>query len=180
MNAISRTLLLFALACSAQAGDPAPVPPAEAKPAGAKATDAKPAEAKDAEAKIDLGRYELKNKSTFTVAPDVRAPFWPIGYLRNQKGTPTQGPKKTIDEHAFKVTSILVGNPSLAVINSRSYGEGEFIKLPRGSSPMRIVVQRINDGSVTLRYEDQMIICPLTRQEIQDKKADNEVLNAEK
>src|SRR3954469_6059329 len=75
--------------------------------------------------------YHLKNKSTFTVAATVRAPFWPIGWTPSAKGTApaaAPAPEFTLRPDQFSVTSILLGNQSLAVINGRTYGEGEFIR----------------------------------------------------
>ena len=57
-----------------------------------------------------------------------------------------------LDGKAFRVTSILISTgatPSLAVINGRAYSEGEFVRMPRtpGTAPVRVRVQRINDGT---------------------------------
>ncbi len=131
--------------------------------------------------RTDPGQYELKNKSSFTASTDSRAPFWPIGWVKSKRGTPQapQGPRNTLDERSFNVTSILLGEPPLAIVNGRTYGEGEFLRMPKGNA-MRIRVQRIGDGMVTLQYEEQMLAVPLRRPELQDKKTDVELLNAEK
>ena len=42
------------------------------------------------------------------------------------------GPRYVLDEKNFAVTSILTGNPSLAVINGRSYAEGDVLRMPKG------------------------------------------------
>src|SRR5215212_3933923 len=82
-------------------------------------------------------KYQLKSRSSFTpVSEDARAPFWPIGWVKRTKGvavTATRtGPAPSLDEKHFKVSSILLGNPSLAVINGRAYSEGEFLRGPKG------------------------------------------------
>ena len=91
------------------------------------------------QASAGAARYELKKRSTFALAETTRPPFWPIGYVK-QTGVQTQGPvvssqpKAVLDERSFSVTSILLGHPSLAVINGRSYSEGETVRMPRGSA----------------------------------------------
>ena len=103
----------------------------------ANAVPASPAKA-PAKAPAEPGKYELQKKSAFTLAADRRAPFWPIGWVRraNEPRTEiTDAPKQKIDEKAFAVTSILVGNPSLAVVNGRAYSEGELIRMTKGSAP---------------------------------------------
>ena len=129
----------------------------------------------------EIGKYDLKKKSTFTLAADRRAPFWPIGWVKkapNQTHTEiTQAPKQKIDEKAFSVTSILVGNPSLAVVNGRAYSEGELIRIPKGSAPMKIRVQQIADGSVTLQYEEQAIVIAMHRPELSEHKPEADLLS---
>jgi hypothetical protein len=122
--------------------------------------------------------YELKNRSSFSAADDARAPFWPIGWSRKvAQATPTSvtatAAKVAIDPANFKITSILLGSPSLAVINGRAYEEGEFLKTPRakdgtpgptaqGSQP-RICVQRITDNSVVLQQGAEQVTVQFIR-----------------
>jgi hypothetical protein len=146
---------------------------------------AEPAAAKPAfraESAAASTKFALKNKSTFTLSAEQRAPFWPIGWTKRAVST-TQVkdmPKVTLDESAFQVTSILVGEQSLAVINGRAYSEGEFLRLPKGSQPIRIRVQRISDGSVTLQYGEQMLMVGLRRPELVEKPPETALLNDEK
>lgn len=130
--------------------------------------------------------YELKNRSTFTAAEDARAPFWPIGFAKRAKVTQTAAvaapvvQKVALDPSQFKITSILLGSPSLAVINGRAYGEGEFLKAvkaaatpgvtpvavpaqPPAQPPARIRIQQITDGSVVLQCGDQSLTVPFHR-----------------
>ena len=75
------------------------------------------------------------------------------------------------------MTSILVGSgtaPSLAVINGRAYGEGEFLRMPKGfgfGSGFRVLVKRIDDGSVALAHENQTVVVPLRRPESNQNKS---------
>lgn len=134
--------------------------------------------------------YVLKNRSTFPNVTDTsRAPFWPIGWVKHAKGGPAQAPveeapKFTLDAKSFKLTSILVGSgttASLAVINGRAYGEGEFIRMPKtagaasstsapSAPPIRIRVQRIAVGGVTLQSGTQTVVVPLTHPELGARK----------
>jgi hypothetical protein len=64
------------------------------------------------------------------------------------------------------------------VINGRSYSEGEIVRLPRGSAPVRVRVQKITDGTVELQYDNQIILAKLRRDQIDPKKqAEEELLS---
>ena len=119
-------------------------------------------------------KYQLKNRSAMAVRDTRRPPFWPIGWVKRGP-TVEKAPapsRVSFDEKSFVVSSILIGNPSLAVINGRSYTEGEFLRFPRGTvEPVRIRVQRILDGGVQLQAPDnQVFVAKLQRPEIQAKK----------
>jgi hypothetical protein len=146
---------------------------------------------------VKTAGYHLKNQSTFQVAPGARAPFWPIGWAPSSKNT-TQNdapaPVVTITPEQFSVTSILLGSQSLAVINGRTYGEGEFLRSPRASKPvegalpvaastapalpagLRVRVNRIIDGRVILQAGSQAIYVPLRRPQLSDRKLGDEDL----
>ena len=139
------------------------------------------ADAPAAKAPADAGKYDLKKKSAFTLAADRRAPFWPIGWVKSAtevRTEITQAPQRKIDESAFTVTSILLGNPSLAVVNGRAYSEGELLRTPKGSAPMKVRVQAIGDGSVTLNCDQQTFTVVLKRPELAAHKAE-ELLDQE-
>ena len=128
-------------------------------------------------------KYELKKKSAFTLGTDRRAPFWPIGWVRGANETHTkitEAPKQKIDEKAFAVTSILVGNPSLAVVNGRAYSEGELIRMPKGTAPVKVRVQRVADGSVTLQHDDQTLVIAMHRPELSEHKAEADLLTQDR
>ncbi len=139
-----------------------------------------------------LAGYHLKNRSTFDAGGVKRPPFWPIGWVHQARGVQEQ-PKVAIDAKMFSVTSILLGSPSLAVINGRTYGEGDLIRSARlkssdthaapaggGSVPSnaRIRVQRIADGTVTLVCDEQTVVVPLKRPELNEHKSDKEAEDA--
>ena len=144
--------------------------------ASAHATEAKPP--------AETGKYELQKKSAFTLAADRRAPFWPIGWVKRANQAPMemtkQAPKPKLDENAFTVTSIMLGNPSLAVINARAYSEGEFIRMPKGSAPMKVRVTQIGDGTVGLNYENQNFTVALKRAELAMRKVEADLLDQDR
>ena len=126
--------------------------------------------------------YVLKNRSTFSNVTDAtRAPFWPIGWVKRVQGGPVaqapveEAPKFTLDSKSFRLSSILVGSgttASLAVINGRAYGEGEFVRMPHapGAAPMRVRVQRISDAGVVLAYANQTVVVPLQHTDLGPRK----------
>ena len=124
-------------------------------------------------------KYNLKNRSSFNLPETTRPPFWPIGWTkRSAAAAPVRmptGPRYVLDEKNFAVTSILTGNPSLAVINGRSYAEGDVLRMPKGSG-VRIRLARIYDGFVQLQLDEQVIAPKLRREELEPKKATEELL----
>ena len=142
------------------------------------------AHASETKTQVDPGTYALQKKSTFTLAADRRAPFWPIGWVKRASRGPAEvtkeAPKVKFDENAFVVTSIMLGNPSLVVINARAYSEGEFIRMPKGGAPMKVRVQQIGDGAVSLAYENQTFTIALKRAELAEHKAEADLLSQDR
>lgn len=132
------------------------------------------------------GKYQLQNRSSFTSRETDRPPFWPIGWVKRQANVPVAAapvavvPKYVLEEKNFTLTSILLGNPSLAVINGRAYSEGEFVRLPKGNPGIRIRVQRIGDGAVILNGAEQQATVKLRRGELGPKKVEEDLLNEER
>jgi hypothetical protein len=119
--------------------------------------------------------FELKNKSSFTPAGGTRNPFLPIGWKGAAVVVQPVSKKPLTTADAFRVTSILVGSPSLAVINGRSYEEGQMIRMGKvdskakpGTSQPRVKLYRIGDGVVQIQVEDQLITVPLRRGELNE------------
>ena len=130
--------------------------------------------------------FELKNKSSFVVPDGIRSPFKPIGWKGGAVAPPVGSSKKNLnDGSAFRVTSILVGSPSLAVINGRSYEEGQMIRMPKASTKanepgVRVKLFRIGDGVVYIQVEDQMITVPIKRDGELKELQREELLNMER
>jgi hypothetical protein len=72
-----------------------------------------------------------------------------------------------------------VGNPSLAVINGRSYEEGQFIRMPKAAQ-IRPRLYRIGDGQVTIQVQNQLMTVQLRRPELNEPKPESELFNYEK
>jgi hypothetical protein len=154
-------------ATPAPTSTPAPAATAEATPAASTPRPAK--------------RYELKNRSSFDVAENARAPFLPIGWVKPQGSISAPVVQQAnIDASGFRLTSILIGNPSLAVINGRSYEEGQFLRLPRGGPQVRIRLYRIGDGQVWLQIDDKLHAVPLKRPELGERKVEEQLLSEER
>jgi len=138
--------------------------------------------AEDASKSAPVPPYELKNHSSFAKPEEItRVPFWPIGWVKRAPGMAAapapvvEAPKILLDGKSFRVTSILIGTgatPSLAVINGRAYSEGEFIRMPKtpGVAPVRVRVQRINDGTVILQNANQTLVASLVHPELNTRK----------
>jgi hypothetical protein len=132
-----------------------------------------------------VAAFQLKSKSSFALPEGTRSPFRPIGWKGGGAVQQVVTPKSATDGSAFRVTSILLGNPSLAVINNRSYEEGQQIRFPRPQNAkpngpqIRAKLFRIGDGVVYIQVEDQMITVPLKRGELKELQPDG-ALNMER
>ncbi len=150
------------------------------------AEDAAPAKAEPV-----LEPYQLKNRSSFACeVQDARAPFWPIGWV-HRKGAGSavatnEAPREVLEPKNFRVTSILLGTGggSLAVVNGRAYGEGEFLRTPRmapgAPAAARTRVHQIADGFVVLQRETQLVTVALLRAELAQKKFEEPLLDGDR
>ena len=104
-----------------------------------------------------------KNQSTFTMEPNERNPFWPIGWSPAAKAGPeTAGPE--IPASVFLVSSITMGQRErFAIINGKVMQEGQQFGLQMGNQTYQITLKEIQDGQVVLLRRDEEIIAPLRR-----------------
>jgi hypothetical protein len=126
-----------------------------------------------------LPAYSLKNRSSFTFSVDSRVPFWPIGWQRPKEGQPIQpvptqkvaaAPKVKLTSEPFFVSSILLGKPSLATINGRSFEEGEFLPVKLEEQRLNVQIRAIREQGVWLQLDNQPpILVPLRRDEIRPR-----------
>jgi hypothetical protein len=118
---------------------------------------------------------ELKNKSSFAVRPGTRNPFLPIGWKGGPLITQALAPRQNTPADAFRLSTIIVGSPSVAVINGKIYSEGQIIKMPKTDSRMMQVaprVYRILDGAVQIQVGEQLLTVPLSRGKLNEIQPD--------
>jgi len=111
----------------------------------------------------DASLIDKKSQSAFTVEPNERNPFWPIGWKPAAKnGAETAGPE--IPPTAFLVSSITLGEAErFAIINGKVMKEGQQFGLQMGSQTYQITLKEIQDGQVVLLRRDEEMIVPLRR-----------------
>jgi len=140
---LSASLLLASSA--ARAGSPAP-----AQPAPAASAAAAPA-----------------HKSVFLAAADAHNPFWPIGWVKTETNTADQNAPPPMMPHAedFTVTTILLNDPPMAVINGKEMAEGEIQAFPINGAQVTVQLMAVKDGRVIIRWQNQNITVPIHRDE---------------
>jgi len=112
----------------------------------------------------------ISKHSTFNDSVERRDPFVPIGWQRPAStaasvvikgGGVVVTTESYIRPEAFAVSSISLDRLPLAVINGKTYGEGEMLPFLAGDKKIKLQVYAIHDGSVTLRYNDFKVTCPI-------------------
>jgi hypothetical protein len=83
-------------------------------------------------------------------------------------------------EKEFVLTSILLGTPSLAVLNGRAYSEREFLRLPKELHGRgRVQLLEIADGMVVLKAGAQQLTIAQRRADLPVRRRELEVLGEE-
>jgi hypothetical protein len=111
--------------------------------------------------------YTPKTKSVFSASANEHNPFWPIGWVKmeNESASDSSAP---LIPHAedFIVTTILLNDPPMAVINGKDMAEGEVAALPISGQNVVVQLMAVQDGRVVLRWQNQNIVVPIHRDEI--------------
>jgi len=98
--------------------------------------------------------YQLKNKSTFDQTGLSRNPFVPIDYRRPvtviSKSGSAVAPAPLLTPSMFKVSSIIIGVPNVAVINGRDHAEGDWFELKVGDKSIDVRLISVKDGAITV------------------------------
>jgi hypothetical protein len=82
-------------------------------------------------------------------------------------------------EKDFVLTSVLLGTPSLAVINGHAYSENEYVRMPKEHEAKgRVRLVRIGDGTVLLEAGKQQLIVHQRRTDLPSQRPRLEVLPA--
>ncbi len=109
--------------------------------------------------------YTPKTKSVFTSSTDQHNPFWPIGWVKMANETADTAATAVPHADDFTVTTILLNEPPMAVINGKEMAEGEVAPLPVNGASIVVQLLAVQDGRVILRWENQNIIVPIHRNE---------------
>jgi hypothetical protein len=110
--------------------------------------------------------YAVRKKSLFTASADAHNPFWPIGWVKMEEASSSDSAAPVIPHSDdFNVTSILLNEPPLAVINGQEMAEGEIASLPVNGQNVMVQLMAVQDGRVILRWQNQNITVPLHRDE---------------
>lgn len=130
----------------------ASVPQVETQAAGTSATTAKV--------------YASKHKSVFAATATDHNPFWPIGWVKVEAIASTGDVQSTVPRvQDFMVSTILLNDPPMAVINGKEMAEGEIKSLSINGAPVIVQLMAVQDGRVILRWQNQNLIVPLHRGE---------------
>ncbi len=111
----------------------------------------------------------VAQRSAFETSVERRDPFLPIGWerpvsvpaLAGLKGASAVPTESYLRPEAFVVSSIALDRLPLAVINGKTYGEGDPVLFVAGDKKVALHVEAIRDGVVTLRYNDFKVNCPI-------------------
>jgi hypothetical protein len=154
---------LISLACLLAAG-----PVVRAGDANAAAAKAAPSViTKQTAGEADAaGVYVPKTKSFFNGTDNDHNPFWPIGWVKSEEASGDDAANALVP-HAedFTVTTILLNDPPMAVINGKDMAEGEVASLSVNGQAVVVQLMAVQDGRVILRWQNQNIIVPIHRQE---------------
>ncbi len=105
----------------------------------------------------DAARIKPDPPSSFLSTLGGRNPFWPIGFKPNSGSKPQQVKQNiTIDKFpdgTFRISSILLGNPPIAVINGQECEPGDLIRVSVGGATLNVLLSAIGDGYIRVSYE---------------------------
>jgi hypothetical protein len=135
-----------------------------------RADDSVPVE-KKASARVDTqpatpAIYTPKKKSVFTGTEQQHNPFWPIGWVKIESERADAAAPLVPRAGDFLVTTILLNDPPMAVINGKDMAEGEVAALPVQGQNVVVQLMAVQDGRVILRWENQNIAVPIHRDEL--------------
>jgi len=112
--------------------------------------------------------YDLESKSHFSQKNFERNPFIP---LNHSAGVQDNKQKKfSIKKSDFKISSIMGGNPPIAVINGKIYSQGEVYRYDTGGITIPFTVVKITSTSVTFAFKEKRFTVKIKRQVSVNKK----------
>ncbi len=105
----------------------------------------------------DADRIKPSTPSTFDSTLGGRNPFWPVGWRPKEKNpqvVQVERPAITnIPPEAASISSTLLGNPPIAVINGGEYVPGDLVPLVVNGVSIKARLMAVGDGFVRLRFE---------------------------
>ncbi len=110
-----------------------------------------------------VSQYHAHTQSTFAPPEKGRNPFWPIGFTPRAKAAVNEEQLLRIPIEQYKVTSIILDTPSIAVINGKDYTRGQFLTLSTTTGTVKLLITNIEDGLVTVQYKALIGKIPISR-----------------
>lgn len=107
--------------------------------------------------------YRASTQSTLTISENARNPFWPIGFTPRPKEEVGQEQLLKIPVEQFRVTSIILDNPSIALINGKDYTVGQFLTANTSVGQVKLLIRKIEDGAVIVQYKNIFGRIPISR-----------------
>ncbi len=107
--------------------------------------------------------YQAATKSTLAISETIRNPFWPIGYTPRPKEEAVQEQLLRIPVEQFRVTSIILDSPSIALINGKDYTVGQFLTANTAAGQVKLLIRKIEDGVVIVQYKNLFGRIPISR-----------------
>lgn len=105
----------------------------------------------------DADRIKPDPPSAFVSKLGGRNPFWPVGWRPKNKASqpakPTRPVITDISPEVASISSILLGNPPIAVVNGGEYVPGDEIPLVVNGSSIKVRLLAVGDGFIRLRYD---------------------------
>jgi hypothetical protein len=99
------------------------------------------------------GAYRPSTRSTFIPPEKGRNPFWPIGFVPRAKTAVAEEQVLRIPVEQYKLTTVILDNPSIAVINGKDYIPGQFLTFSTPTGTAKLLITKIEDGAVTVQYK---------------------------
>jgi hypothetical protein len=123
--------------------------------------------------------YSPKTKSVFSAATVDHNPFWPFGWVKSAEESDINDTAAAVIPHAedFVVTTIMLNQPAMAVINGKDLAEGEIAALPINGQNVVVQLMAVQDGRVVLRWQNQNIVVLIHRDEVLNTPAPETALN---
>ena len=111
------------------------------------------------EKKKDDGR-----QSYFAGGASTRNPFWPVGWSPQEK-VAAAPVRIQVGPESFRLSTIMLGDPPLAVINGRDVTVGDIIPVAVAGRVVSVRVSAIRDGFVVLDHDGKTVLVQLSRGE---------------